>query len=141
MGLIMPQIPQQFGFGQPNSNTQFTVGMMTSDAYDHRVGLAAADGSAITILTTSVTGAVYDVSQTIHYVSGSVTSGLYVVGWTSGGLSFTSTVSLANIKVAGSGGSAYAILPDVNTAITVQLTTLTGSVAVVSVASTISRVL
>ena len=112
-----------------------TVGLGVAPLYgkDVRTGLTAADASATTLYTTTAAGQVYEVVVRIFGAGGTITSGIYTIGWTEGGTARTATVS---ITAAGTMDSAIFLLqPDNGTAITGQLTTLSGTSPVVNVAA------
>ena len=104
---------------------------------DVRTGLTAADASATTLYTTTAAGQVYEVAARILGTGGTITSGVYTVGWTEGGTARTATVSITG---AGTLASAVFLLqPDSGTAITGQLTTLSGTSPVVNVAAVVKE--
>ena len=112
-----------------------TIGLGVAPLYgkDVRTGLTAADASATTLYTTTAAGQVYEVAARIFGTGGTITSGVYTIGWTEGGTARTATVS---ITAAGTMDSAIFLLqPDNGTAITGQLTTLSGTSPVVNVAA------
>ena len=116
-------------------NNVLTAGMGVAPIYgkDARTGLTAADASATTLYTTTAAGQVYEVVVRIFGAGGTITSGVYTIGWTEGGTARTATVS---ITAAGTLDSAVFLLqPDSGTAITGQLTTLSGTTPSVNVAA------
>ena len=116
-----------------------TVGMGVAPLFgkDVRTGLTAADASATTLYTTTAAGQVYEVAARILGTGGTITSGIYTIGWTEGGTARTATVS---ITAAGTLASAMFLLqPDSGTAITGELTTLSGTSPVVNVAAILKK--
>ena len=116
-------------------NKVLTAGMGVAPIYgkDVRTGLTAVDASATTLYTTTAAGQVYEVAARILGTGGTITSGVYTIGWTEGGTARTATVS---ISAAGTLDSAMFLLqPDSGTAITGELTTLSGTSPVVNVAA------
>ena len=116
-----------------------TAGLGLSPIYgkDVRTGLTATDASATTLYTTTAAGQVYEVTARILGTGGTITSGVYTVGWTEGGTARTATVSITG---AGTLASAVFLLqPDSGTAITGQLTTLSGTSPVVNVAAVVKE--
>ena len=112
-----------------------TVGLGVAPLYgkDVRTGLTAVDSAAKTLYTTTAAGQVYEVAARIFGAGGTIDSGIYTVGWTEGGTARTDTVS---ITAAGTMDSAVFLLqPDNGTAITGQLTTLSGTTPSVNVAA------
>ena len=104
---------------------------------DVRTGLTAADASATTLYTTTAAGQVYEVAARIFGTGGTITSGVYTIGWTEGGVARTATVS---VTAAGTLASAVFLLqPDSGTAITAQLTTLSGTSPVANVAAVVKQ--
>ena len=116
-------------------NSIQTVGLGVAPIYgkDVRTGLTAADASATTLYTTTAAGQVYEVTARILGTGGTITSGVYTIGWTEGGAARTASVS---VTATGTLASAVFLLqPDSGTAITAQLTTLSGTSPVVNVAA------
>ena len=123
--------PKIFGIG--------TVGLGLAPLYgdDVRTGLTAADSAAKTLYTTTAAGQVYEVAARILGTGGTITSGVYTIGWTEGGVARTATVS---VTAAGTLASAVFLLqPDSGTAITAQLTTLSGTSPVANVAAVVKQ--
>jgi len=132
----------QFGYGVPNSNTGATAGMAGTDWFDNRHALTSTDSTALTLIpATAITSPneVWDIDLTIHGYSGTVSSGKYVMGWTSNAATQTATVSITGVTQ--NAPLAVPCLPDMNTAVTVQLTTLTGTSPSVSVSAIATRCL
>ena len=116
-----------------------TVGFGVAPLFgkDVRTGLTAADASATTLYTTTAAGQVYEVAARIFGTGGTITSGVYTIGWTEGGVARTATVS---VTAAGTLASAVFLLqPDSGTAITAQLTTLSGTSPVANVAAVVKQ--
>ena len=104
---------------------------------DVRTGLTAADASATTLYTTTAAGQVYEVAARILGTGGTITSGVYTIGWTEGGVARTATVSITATGTLSS--SLFLLQPDSGTAITGQLTTLSGTSPVVNVAAVVKE--
>ena len=121
--------------------------MATTDYYDNRI-VSTVDAAAVTLFTAptsygpSGVRLLYDFEAAITWIGGSVTAGLYVASWITGGATFSATISAAGFKAAaaGYGYTTGVISPDLNTAVTVQVTTLTGT-ATILVKSVFSRML
>ena len=90
---------------------------------DFRIGVTAADASAKTIFSSTVSGAIYEVKARILATSG--TSATYTITWTEGGAARTValTVTAAGTEVHDN----FVIAPDGGTNITAQITSLTSS--------------
>ena len=104
---------------------------------DNRTGLTAADASATTLYTTTAAGQVYEVAARIFGTGGTITSGVYTIGWTEGGTARTATVSITATGTLSS--SLFLLQPDSGTAITAQLTTLSGTSPVANVAAVVKQ--
>ena len=120
-------------------NSINTVGLGVAPIYgkDVRTGLTAADASATTLYTTTAAGQVYEVAARIFGTGGTITSGVYTIGWTEGGVARTATVSITATGTLSS--SLFLLQPDSGTAITGQLTTLSGTSPVVNVAAVVKE--
>ena len=127
-----------FGYNSVFKNVG-TVGYGLSPIYgkDQRTGLTAADASAKTLYTTTAADQVYEVAARIFGTGGTITSGIYTVGWTEGGTSRTATVSITATGTLSS--SLFLLQPDSGTAITGELTTLSGTSPVVNVAAVVKE--
>ena len=120
-----------------NNNATSGLGVAPLYGDDVRTGLTAADASAKTLYTTTAAGQVYEVAARIFGTGGTITSGVYTIGWTEGGVARTATVS---VTAAGTLASAVFLLqPDSGTAITAQLTTLSGTSPVANVAAVVKQ--
>ena len=104
---------------------------------DNRTGLTATDSSAKTLYTTTAASQVYRVTARVFGKSGTISSAVYTIGWTEGGTSMTETVSISAVSTIDS--AVFLLQPDDGKAITVQLTTLTGTSPVVDVAATLEE--
>lgn len=104
---------------------------------DNRTGLTATDSAAKTLYTSTAASQLYRVSASIFGNSGTITSADYTIGWTRNSTARTTTVS---ISAAGDiDATVILIQPDSGTAITAQLTTLSGTSPVVDVAATLEQ--
>ena len=90
---------------------------------DLRIGVTAADASAITIFSSTVSGTRYEVKARILATSGS--SATYTISWTEGGVA--QTVALTITAVDTEVHDNFVIAPDSGTNITAQITSLTSS--------------
>ena len=113
------------GYGQGNNNS---AGAMNAIGYisgspDLRIGVTAADASAITIFSSTKSGVRYEVKARILATAGS--SATYKIVWTEGGVA--QSVSLTITAVDTEVHDNFVIAPDANTDITAQITSLTSS--------------
>ena len=104
---------------------------------DNRTGLTATDSSAKTLYTTTAASQVYRVTARVFGKSGTISSAVYTIGWTEGGTAMTETVSISAVSTMDS--AVFLLQPDNGKAITVQLTTLSGTSPVVDVAATLEQ--
>ena len=116
-----------------------TVGFGVAPLYglDKRLGVTAADASAKTLYTTTAANQLYLVVARLFGVSGTNLSATYLVKWTENG-----SVQTATLTVSGAPSlyvSTSLIQPDSGTAITVQLTALSGTSPVVNVAAVVMQ--
>ena len=104
-----------------------TKGLGVSAIYglDNRLAVAAVDGAAITLYTTVNGTSAFEVTYRIFGEAGTVTSGIYTLVWTEGGVAMTETVAITAVDT--EKHDTVPMQPDNGTAITVQLTTLTGT--------------
>ena len=125
------------GFGMYNNQSTAGLGLAPIWGYDARTGLTAADSAAKTLYTTTAANQVYEVAARIFGTGGTITSGVYTIGWTEGGVARTATVSITATGTLSS--SLFLLQPDSGTAITGQLTTLSGTSPVVNVAAVVKE--
>ena len=120
-------------------NNVAVQGLGVSPLYglDNRTGLTATDSSAKTLYTTTAASQVYRVTARVFGKSGTISSAVYTIGWTEGGTSMTETVSISAVSTMDS--AVFLIQPDDGKAITVQLTTLSGTSPVVDVAAALEE--
>ena len=116
-----------------------TIGLGVAPLYglDKRLGVTAADASAKTLYTTTAANQLYLVVARLFGVSGTNLSATYLVKWTENG-----SVQTATLTVSGAPSlyvSTSLIQPDSGTAITVQLTALSGTSPVVNVAAIVMQ--
>ena len=90
---------------------------------DLRTGVTAADASAITIFSSTVSGTRYEIKARILATSGS--SATYTISWTEGGVA--QKVALTITAVDTEVHDNFVIAPDAGTNITAQITSLTSS--------------
>ena len=104
---------------------------------DNRTGLTATDSSAKTLYTTTAASQLFRVTARVFGKSGTISSAVYTIGWTEGGTSMTETVSISAVSTMDS--AVFLLQPDDGKAITVQLSTLSGTSPVVDVAATVEE--
>ena len=116
-------------------------GMGFSPIYgmDNRHGLTAADASPITLYTTTAAGQLYKLTARLLATAGTSPSATYVVNWTEGGAVITKTLTISAID-SDADLSTILIQPDNGTAITAQLTAISGTGTTVNVASTVEEI-
>ena len=124
-------------FGYYRSVSTSGTGVPPIYGLDNRTGLTAADTSATTLYTTTAASQVYRVTARVFGKSGTISSAVYTIGWTEGGTSMTETVSISAVSTMDS--AVFLLQPDDGKAITVQLTTLSGTSPVVDVAATLEQ--
>lgn len=100
---------------------------------DFRSALTAVDASAITLFTTTAASQVYRLSARILATAGTTPSATYTLKWTEAGSVITKTLTIS--AVGSDSDLAILIQPDNATAITVQLTAISGTGTTVNVAS------
>ena len=116
-------------------------GMGFSPIYgmDKRTGLTAADASAITLWTATAAGQLYKLTARLLATAGTSPSATYVIKWTEGGAVITKTLTISAID-SDADLSTILIQPDNATAITAQLTAISGTGTTVNVASTVEEI-
>lgn len=104
---------------------------------DNRTALTAADGSAKTLYTTTASGQLYRLSGRILATAGTSPSATYTLKWTERGTVQTETLTLSALNTI----EAVSVLiqPDSGTAITAQLTAISGTITTVNVAATVEE--
>jgi hypothetical protein len=129
------------GYGQVAFSTLNLKGFGLSPIYglDNRHGLTAVDASAITLYTTTAASQLYKLTARILATAGTTPSATYSVKWTEGGAVITKTLTISAIDT-DAGLSAILIQPDSATAITVQLTAISGTGTTVNVAATLEEI-
>ena len=113
------------------------LGLSPIFGLDNRTGLTATDSAAKTLYTSTAASQVYRVTARVFGKSGTISSAVYTIGWTEGGTSMTETVSISAVSTMDS--AVFLLQPDNGKAITVQLTTLSGTSPVVDVAATLEQ--
>ena len=115
------------------------VGLGLAPIYglDNRRGVTAADSSAKTLYTTTASGQLYRLSGRILATAGTSPSATYTLKWTEGGTVQTETLTLSALNTI----EAVSVLiqPDSGTAITAQLTAISGTSTTVNVAATVEE--
>jgi hypothetical protein len=105
---------------------------------DNRRGLTAADASPITLYTTTTAaGQLYRLTGRIFCTAGTTPSATYTLKWTEGGITVTKTLTVS--AVGADAEFSALIQPDNGTAITAQLTAISGTGATVNVAASVEE--
>ena len=104
---------------------------------DGRTGLTAADASALTLYTTTAAGQVYRLMGRILATAGTSPSATYTIKWTEGGATITKTLTISALD--SDSDLSVLIQPDNGTAITAQLTAISGTGTTVNVAATVEQ--
>ena len=104
---------------------------------DNRTGLTAADASAKTLVTTTSAGQVYRLMGRILATAGTSPSATYTIKWTEGGATITKTLTISALD--SDSDLSVLIQPDSGTAITAQLTAISGTGTTVNVAATVEQ--
>ena len=130
-----------FGSGNVVIEPSSFQGMGFSPIYgmDNRTGLTAADASAITLWTTTAAGQLYKLTARLLATAGTTPSATYVIKWTEGGAVITKTLTISAID-SDADLSTILIQPDNATAITAQLTAISGTGTTVNVAATVEEI-
>jgi hypothetical protein len=106
---------------------------------DRRIGVASADGSPINLVASTPSAtATFKVYWRVFGNTATVTSAIYTLTWTEAGDAETDTVSISAVDTEVT--KFKVIQPDNGTAITVQLTTLTGASGTVNLAAWVEQV-
>ena len=116
-----------------------TVGKGLPPIYgkDVRTGLTAADASATTLYTTTAAGQLYRLMGRILATAGTSPSATYTIKWTEGGATITKTLTISALDA--DSDLSILIQPDNGTAITAQLTAISGTGTTVNVAATVEQ--
>ena len=116
-----------------------TVGFGVAPLFgkDVRTGLTAADSAATTLYTTTAAGQVYRLMGRILATAGTSPSATYTIKWTEGGATITKTLTISAID--SDSDLSILIQPDNGTAITAQLTAISGTGTTVNVAATVEQ--
>lgn len=125
-------------FDNYNATPVKGLGLVPIFGLDNRLAVAAVDGAAITLYTTVNGTSAFEVTYRIFGEAGTVTSGIYTLKWTEGGVTMTKTLSITAVDT--EAHDTVPIQPDNGTAITVQLTTLTGTTPKVNVYAAVKEV-
>ena len=104
---------------------------------DVRTGLTAADASATTLYTTTAAGQLYRLMGRILATAGTSPSATYTIKWTEGGATITKTLTISALD--SDSDLSILIQPDNGTAITAQLTAISGTGTTVNVAATVEQ--
>ena len=105
--------------------------------YDARTGLTAADSAAKTLYTTTAAGQLYRLMGRILATAGTSPSATYTIKWTEGGATITKTLTISALD--SDSDLSVLIQPDNATAITAQLTAISGTGTTVNVAATVEQ--
>ena len=116
-----------------------TVGFGVAPLFgkDVRTGLTAADASATTLYTTTAAGQLYRLMGRILATAGTSPSATYTIKWTEGGATITKTLTISALD--SDSDLSILIQPDNGTAITAQLTAISGTGTTVNVAATVEQ--
>ena len=116
-----------------------TVGLGLSPIYslDNRTGLTAVDSAAKTLYTTTAAGQLYRLMGRILATAGTSPSATYTIKWTEGGAAITKTLTISALD--SDSDLSVLIQPDSGTAITAQLTAISGTGTTVNVAATVEQ--
>ena len=115
-----------------------TVGLGVPAIYgspDNRKGITAVDSSALTIYTPTAATQLYTLSARILATAGTTPAATYTIKWTEGGVVITKTLSISALD--SDSDLMVLIQPDNATAITAQLTAISGTSTTVNVACAI----
>ena len=104
---------------------------------DTRTGLTAADTSALTLYTTTASGELFRLMGRILATAGTSPSATYTIKWTEGGATITKTLTISALDT--DSDLSILIQPDNGTAITAQLTAISGTGTTVNVAATVEE--
>ena len=104
---------------------------------DVRTGLTAADSAAKTLYTTTAAGQLYRLMGRILATAGTSPSATYTIKWTEGGATITKTLTISALD--SDSDLSILIQPDNGTAITAQLTAISGTGTTVNVAATVEQ--
>jgi hypothetical protein len=102
-------------------------GVPAQRGLDARTNVGAADGAAITVyaIPAGATNKGFRVTARIYGFGGVVTSGIYSIVWTEGGVAVTKNLSITAVDT--DADLVIGIQPDASTNVTAQITTLTGT--------------
>ena len=128
-----------FGGVFSNYHNVATVGLGVAPLYgdDVRTGLTAVDSAAKTLYTTTAAGQLYRLMGRILATAGTSPSATYTIKWTEGGATITKTLTISAID--SDSDLSILIQPDNGTAITAQLTAISGTGTTVNVAATVEQ--
>ena len=125
------------GFGMYNGISTFGLGISPIYSGDNRTGLTTADSAAKTLYTTTAAGQLYRLMGRILATAGTSPSATYTIKWTEGGATITKTLSISALD--SDSDLSILIQPDNGTAITAQLTAISGTGTTVNVAATVEQ--
>ena len=117
----------------------FTKGYGVAPIYgeNNRNGLTAVDASPITLYTATASGQLYRLMGRILATAGTSPSATYTIKWTEGGATITKTLTISALD--SDSDLSILIQPDNGTAITAQLTAISGTGTTVNVAATVEQ--
>ena len=124
-------------FGIYNNIQTEGLGLPPIYGQDSRTGLTAADASATTLFTTTAADQLYRLMGRILATAGTSPSATYTIKWTEGGATITKTLTISAID--SDSDLSILIQPDNGTAITAQLTAISGTGTTVNVAATVEQ--
>ena len=118
----------------------YTVGYGLSPIYglDNRKGITSVDASAITLYTTTGSGQVYKLKARLNITAGTSPSASYTLKWTENGTVISQVLSASAVNTPANAD--ILIQPDSGTAITAQITAISGTGTTVNVAAEVEQV-
>ena len=128
-------IPAGIGLYKSINTVGFGVPAIAGD--DVRTGLTAADASAKTLYTTTAAGQLYRLMGRVLATAGTSPSATYTIKWTEGGATITKSLTISALD--SDSDLSILIQPDNGTAITAQLTAISGTGTTVNVAATVEQ--
>ena len=125
----------------PNYSSKATAGYGLTPLYglDNRHGLTAADAAAITLYTVPAgnTTSVFKLKARIVLTAGTTPAATYKLTWIENGVIMNASLSATALNT--QYNTAWLVQPDANTAITIQLTAISGTGTTANVACTVEE--
>ena len=135
--LIGGSVQMQATFAEINGINTEGLGLSPLYGKDVRTGLTAVDSAAKTLYTTTSAGQLYRLMGRILATAGTSPSATYTIKWTEGGATITKTLTISALD--SDSDLSILIQPDNATAITAQLTAISGTGTTVNVAATVEQ--